>query len=86
MAVNDNQPPGGAQRASGHGQLDAESVISVEEVNRQAKRLGAGVPVERIAALANEAPFLTIESLRAGYGKMEILHDFHLQVARGQSV
>jgi branched-chain amino acid transport system ATP-binding protein len=29
---------------------------------------------------------VSIENLRAGYGKMEILHNFNLQVARGQSL
>ncbi len=86
MAENDNQSSGGAQRASGYGKLDSDSIISVEEVTRQAKQLGEGVSVERIAKLAGKTPYLTIESLRAGYGKMEILHDFNLQVARGQSV
>ncbi|MEC7092997.1 MAG: ABC transporter ATP-binding protein [Pseudomonadota bacterium] len=30
--------------------------------------------------------FLSINNLRAGYGKMEILHDFNLRVGRGQSL
>ena len=30
--------------------------------------------------------FLTIDSLRAGYGKMEILHEFSLRVGKGQSL
>ena len=34
----------------------------------------------------NNDPYVTIENLRAGYGKMEILHDFNLQVAKGQSL
>ena len=28
----------------------------------------------------------TSKDLRAGYGKMEILHDFNLQVGKGQSL
>lgn len=63
-----------------------DNVISVEEVTRQAARLGSGVTREHIAALAGPHPYLVIHHLRAGYGKMEVLHDFHLQVARGQSV
>lgn len=64
-----------------------DTVISVEDVNRQAAALAkAGVPAKRIANLANNDPHVTIENLRAGYGKMEILHDFNLQVAKGQSL
>jgi branched-chain amino acid transport system ATP-binding protein len=60
--------------------------ISVESVQREAQRLGGNVGDERIAALAGAASYVTIRSLRAGYGKMEILHDFNLQVGRGQSL
>jgi branched-chain amino acid transport system ATP-binding protein len=74
------------RRATGYHDIDTSSVISVEEVNRQAKELGEGVPVERIAEMAHNKPFVAIENLKAGYGKMEILHTFNLQVARGQSL
>jgi len=63
-----------------------DTVISVEEVNRQAQQLGGGVTPGRIAELARDEPHVQIESLSAGYGKMEILRDFHLAVARGQSL
>ncbi len=72
--------------ANGPASLGGSPVISVEEVTRQARELGGGVTNERIAELAGEAPYVMIEALRAGYGKMEILHDFHLQVAKGQSL
>ena len=73
--------------ATGYHAGSVETVISVEDVNRQAAALAKeGVSAERIAALANNDPYLTIEHLRAGYGKMEILHDFNLQVAKGQSL
>jgi branched-chain amino acid transport system ATP-binding protein len=42
--------------------------------------------LDQIAALARNEPFVMIEHLNAGYGKMEILHDFSLQVARQQSL
>jgi branched-chain amino acid transport system ATP-binding protein len=45
-----------------------------------------GIPEHRLAALAGNAAFVKIQGLRAGYGKMEILHDFSLQVAKGQSL
>ena len=63
------------------------TVISVDDVNRQAKAMAdKGLTKERIAELANNRPFVIIDELRAGYGKMEILHEFNLQVAKGQSL
>ena len=62
------------------------SVISVEEVNRQAQELSETVSLEKITGLVQGEPFLKIEGLCAGYGKMEILHDFNLQVGKGQSL
>ena len=73
-------------RATGYHGSAASAVISVEEVTRQAQAIAVGAPPEQIAALAKNAPFVTIDSLKAGYGKMEILHDFNLQVARNQSL
>jgi branched-chain amino acid transport system ATP-binding protein len=73
-------------KATGYHQIDTESVISVEEVTRQAKAMAEDVPLERIAELANNDPYVSIENLNAGYGKMEILHSFNLQVARKQSL
>jgi branched-chain amino acid transport system ATP-binding protein len=70
----------------GYHEGDVDHVISVEEVTRQAAELAEGVTPDRIAALAGHKPCLAIENLCAGYGKMEVLHDFHLQVARGQSL
>jgi len=86
MTDSDEKPAAAPRRAAGHGAIDTSAVISVEEVTRQAQALGEGVSVERVAELAGNAPFLRIQSLRAGYGKMEILHDFDLQVGRGQSL
>ncbi len=78
---------GAVKRARGHHETSPETIISVDEVNREAQRIaGDGPSMEKIAALAGEAPHVTIEHLNAGYGKMEILHDFNLQVAKGQSL
>lgn len=77
----------GKKAASGYHQGSVETVISVEDVNRQAAALAKeGVSAERIASLANNDSYVTIENLRAGYGKMEILHDFNLQVPKGKSL
>src|SRR2546426_10069082 len=64
-----------------------EDLLSVDDVAREAALLaGAGPSRERIAELAGGKPLLSIESLHAGYGKMEILHGVNLQVAAGQSL
>jgi branched-chain amino acid transport system ATP-binding protein len=83
MADSDNKP---SDKATGYHEIETESVISVEEVTRQAKAMAENVPLERIAELANNAPYVSIENLKAGYGQMEILHTFNLQVARKQSL
>ncbi|MGB8638639.1 MAG: ABC transporter ATP-binding protein [Pseudolabrys sp.] len=77
----------GHTHASGggyHGGVGA--VISVEEVTRQALEIAREVSVEQLDALAGNKPHLRIEELNAGYGQMEILHDFNLRVGRGQSL
>jgi branched-chain amino acid transport system ATP-binding protein len=80
-------PPGtGHKRAGGYHGGAVDVVMSVEEVNRQAAKLGSGVTRDQVAELARRDPYVTIEGLSAGYGKMEILHDFNLQVARGQAL
>ena len=72
---------------SGYGRGGVETVISVEDVNRQAAALAtAGIPESRLAELAGNDAFVKIEGLRAGYGKMQILHSFNLQVGKGQSL
>ena len=77
----------GHTHASGggyHGGVGA--VISVEEVTRQALEIAREVSVEQLDALAGNKPHLRIDGLNAGYGQMEILHDFNLRVGRGQSL
>ena len=77
----------GGSRSVGYHGGSVETVISVDEVNRQAAAIAAaGVKPETVAGLAKGEPYLKIEGLSAGYGKMEILHDFNLQVGRGQSL
>jgi branched-chain amino acid transport system ATP-binding protein len=72
--------------STGYHQGGVDVVMSVDEVNREAARLATGVTRETIAGLAGHEPFVDIEGLSAGYGKMEVLHDFNLQVGRGQSL
>ncbi|MFQ5786235.1 MAG: ABC transporter ATP-binding protein [Alphaproteobacteria bacterium] len=77
----------GRKEFGGYGAGDVDTVISVDDVAREARRLAeSGPSLERIAELARNAPLVSIENLLAGYGKMEILHGVSLQVARGQSL
>jgi len=46
----------------------------------------AGVPVAELDRLAGSAPLLAIDHLHAGYGRMQVLRDFSLRVARGGSL
>lgn len=63
-----------------------ETVISVDEVARQAKAIAREVSVDQLDALAGTKPRLAIDALHAGYGQMEILHGFNLRVGGSQSL
>jgi branched-chain amino acid transport system ATP-binding protein len=66
---------------------DFDAVLSVDEVAQEAGRLAAEAPNRRrLSELVGKEALLTIEGLRAGYGKMQILHDFDLQVGAKQSL
>jgi len=73
-------------RAGGYHLGSVDTVISVEEVARQAERLRVAIGDGELRKLAKGRPYVSIEGLRAGYGNMEILHDFTLHVAKGQSL
>ncbi|WP_028795792.1 ABC transporter ATP-binding protein [Thalassobaculum salexigens] len=71
----------------GYGSGDVSTVISVEDVTRQARAIAEqGPSVAELDALCVGEPFVEINDLRAGYGKMQILHDFNLRVGKGQSL
>ncbi|MFT5006609.1 MAG: branched-chain amino acid transport system ATP-binding protein [Paracoccaceae bacterium] len=71
---------------SGYGKGGVETVISVEDVNRQVAAIAQDVSVEQPDALAGRDPYVSIDGLNAGYGKMEILHNINLRVGRKQSL
>jgi len=48
--------------------------------------LGKAPGPEELKKLAQDNNHLTIKNLSAGYGKMEILHDFNLSVSKAQSL
>jgi branched-chain amino acid transport system ATP-binding protein len=74
-------------RTGGYGLGAVETVLSVDEVARAAAELTAQGPKrERLSELAGAEPLLSIENLNAGYGRMQILHGFSLEVAKGQSL
>src|SRR5215471_16905630 len=67
-----------------HGGID--TVISVDDVAREAQAIAQEVSVAELDALVGGAPHLRIDHLSAGYGQMEILHDLSLRVGRKQSL
>ena len=75
------------KNVSGYGSGSVDVVMSVDQVAREAASIAAAAPsVKALDKLVKGDVFLTIDALRAGYGKMEILHDFTLRVGRGQSL
>ncbi len=73
-------------KASGYHGGDVDSVISVEEVSRQAAAIAEDISLDQLDELAGYAPHVSINNLVAGYGQMEILHNFNLRVGRAQSL
>jgi len=63
-----------------------DSVISVEEVTRQAAAIAEDISLEQLDELAGNESFVSIRNLVAGYGQMEILHNLDLRVGKGQSL
>jgi branched-chain amino acid transport system ATP-binding protein len=77
----------GKKNVSGYGGGSVDVVMSVDQVAREAASIAANAPtVAELEKLANKDNYLTINNLRAGYGKMEILHEFSLRIGRGQSL
>ena len=75
------------KKIHGYGQGDVETVISVEDVDRQAGALKQdNLTEDGLDALTNNKPHLSIDKLKAGYGEMEILHDIDLRIGDGQSL
>ena len=77
----------GKKNVSGYGGGSVDVVMSVDQVAREAASIAANAPtVPELEKLANKDNYLSINNLRAGYGKMEILHEFDLRIGRGQSL
>ena len=72
---------------SGYGSGGVDVVMSVDQVAKEAASIAANAPtVGELDSMVDGDTFLTINNLRAGYGKMEILHDFNMRIGRGQSL
>lgn len=72
---------------SGYGLGGVDVIMSVDQVAKEAASIAASGPTKaHLDKLANNDPFLVIEDLRAGYGKMEILHNFSLRIGKGQAL
>ncbi len=70
----------------GYGKGTVDAVISVDEVTRQVASIAEDVTAETLSGLVAGEPYVVIEDLCAGYGKMEILHSINLKVGRKQSL
>ncbi len=84
--MSEDDKKAGEKRASGYHGGDVETVISVEAVTAQAAAIAQDVTNDDMLALAKNDPYLSIDILKAGYGRMEILHGINLHVARKQSL
>ena len=73
-------------KAGGYHQGGVDAVISVDEVVRQTAAIAEEIDVGKLDDLAGNDPYVIIEDLHAGYGKMEILHGINLRVGREQSL
>jgi len=75
------------QDVQGYGFGHVDSIMSVDAVQREAERIAENAPtIGALEALVKGESFLIIDDMRAGYGQMEILHDFSLRVGKGQSL
>jgi len=77
---------GNNEKTRGYHGGSVDSVISVEEVNRRAAAIAEDISLEQLDELAGNAPHVSINNLVAGYGQMEILHNFNLRVGKAQSL
>ncbi len=83
----DQKESAGKSRSTGYHTGGVETVISVDDVQRQAEEMmTSALTVQELEALVVGETFVSIDGLNAGYGKMAILHDLNLRVGAGQSL
>ena len=74
-------------RLNGYGLGTVDTVLSVDDVAREAQLIAAAGPTrDELRALVPGEPVLAIEGLVAGYGRMQILHGLDLYAGAGQSL
>ncbi len=78
------ESPSDSVRGYGSGGVDA--VISVDEVTRRVAEMAESVSLSDLDLLCEGDAYVSIDNLNAGYGKMQILHNFSLRVGRKQSL
>jgi branched-chain amino acid transport system ATP-binding protein len=84
--ANEREAPKESRSRGYHGG-SVETVISVDDVQRQAEEMmKSALTVDELDALVAGKTFVSIDGLNAGYGKMEILHNLNLRVGSGQSL
>ncbi|HSH43794.1 MAG TPA: ABC transporter ATP-binding protein [Arenicellales bacterium] len=67
--------------------IDTDTVLSVDAVANEAASLIESQPsVEELEQLITGPPVVRMDDIKAGYGRMEILHGFNLRVGKGQSL
>ena len=84
---NENQnPEPETDSVRGYGGGGVDAVTSVDEVTRRVAEMAESVSLSDLDQLCEGDPYVSIDSLNAGYGKMQILHNFNLRVGRRQSL
>ena len=80
--------PTGSETTGGDGRRrSGNSTLSANEAAREAGKLaGKGPSLQELASLARGETVVAVNNLVAGYGNMEILHDFSLRVGTRQSL
>lgn len=86
MSGPDENNNGQTETIQGHGGGDVSTILSVDDVAREAAKIADAPSLETLDGLVKGDPILTIDHLVAGYGKMHILHDLALRVGKGQSL
>ncbi len=72
---------------NGSSNSNGDTVLSVDAVASEAASLIEEQPsVEELEKLVDGEPVIRLDDIRAGYGRMQILHDFNLRVGKGQSL
>ena len=74
------------KKIRGYGEGKADTVISVDDVVEQSSQIKNKVSEKELLNLSNNSKYLEIKNLNAGYGKMEILHEFNLTIDKAQSL